>query len=135
MPREAADRRFAPSRCGESGVATFYAVAAMAVLLLTLTVVSAGIRLARTQHQAATAADLAALAGAVAASSSDDACGAAQRVASANGGRLTSCRVSDRVVDVLVEVSSTPLWGRTWSLRVPARAGPADAHSLGVDSK
>ena len=135
MPREAIHRRSEPPLCGESGVATFYAVAAMAVLLLTLTVVSAGIRLARAQHQAASAADLAALAGAVAAAASGDACEAAQRVATANGGRLTSCRVNDRVVDVLVEVASPSLWGRTWKLRVPARAGPADAQSLGVDSK
>jgi len=108
----------------DDGAAAVHTVTAMAVLLVSFTIVAAGITLARTQHQAAAAADLTALAGAVAASSGADACGAAERVATANGARLASCEVAGRVVDVLVEVPSPALWGRRWLVRVPARAGP-----------
>ena len=119
----------------DDGVAAVHTVTAMAALMVSFTVVAAGVTLARTQHQAAAAADLTALAGAVAASSGADACGAAGRVAVANDARLASCRVSGPVVDVLVEVPSPTLWGRRWLVRVPARAGPSEVHSLGVDSK
>lgn len=112
------------ARAAERGVSTVYALMAFVTLLMALAVVASGVRLARAQHQAAAAADLAALAGAQAVGASSDPCEAAARVASANGAQLRSCRISGDVVDVLVELSSPRLWGRTWLLRGRARAGP-----------
>jgi secretion/DNA translocation related TadE-like protein len=109
----------------DRGAATVYAVAATLVLLLTTAVILAGVELARVQHQVAAAADLAALSGAAAVAVGADGCVAAGRIATANGARVTSCEVDGPVVDVVVEVSSPRLWGRSWTLRQRARAGPA----------
>lgn len=121
----------------DGGAATIHAVVATAVLLLTAGVILAGIELARAQHQAAGAADLAALSGAAAVADGADACSAAALVATANGARLVSCAVAGRIVEVAVEVSSPSLWGRSWTVPEKARAGPASSavHSLGADSK
>lgn len=116
----------------DRGAASIYAVIAMAALLLVTGVVGAAMELARAQHQAAAAADLAALAGAGAASDGADACAAARRVAQANAARLTSCEVSQSVVEVRVEVRSPELWGKTWTIPGRARAGPADSLTSSV---
>lgn len=109
----------------DRGSGTIYAVIAITVLMLTTGVALAGVELARAQHQAAAAADLAALSGAAALATGTDACSAAGRVALANGARLASCKANGRIVEVLVEVSSPWLWGRSWTVRQTARAGPA----------
>lgn len=120
----------------ERGVATVWAVALIALLgLLTyLTVGMAGVTGAR--HRAETAADLSALAGAVAARDGQDACEVAAAIARANRGDLVACSVSDQVVLVSVSVSTPRIWGATWQQVGVARAGPADAaQSRGSVSK
>jgi len=104
-----------------------YAVLALAVLLLGSAVVGSGIRLAWAQHQAAAAADLSALAAAQAVGTASEPCVEAARVAAANDARLESCQVSGDVVEVLVEVATPRLWGRSWQVRQAARAGPVSA--------
>jgi secretion/DNA translocation related TadE-like protein len=87
------------------------------------------------RHRAETAADLAALAGAVAARDGSDACKAAAVIAQANRGELVSCDVSNQEVLVSVSVSTARVLG-TWQQVGVARAGPADsAHSRGRVSK
>ncbi|TDQ55356.1 Rv3654c family TadE-like protein [Actinorugispora endophytica] len=79
------------------------------------------------RHRAATAADLAALAGArEAAEGRRHACGLARHTASANGARLTHCTLSGLTLDVGVDVPA-----RLWPGRVSARAraGPLGAAS------
>ncbi|MFC3999953.1 Rv3654c family TadE-like protein [Nocardiopsis sediminis] len=90
---------------------------ALAVLVV------AGVRADR--HRAATAADLAAVAGARdAAHGSRLACATAREVAAANDARLTSCTVTGLILHTEV---STPT--RTWPGNVTARAaaGPVEA--------
>ena len=116
----------------DRGAASIYAVVAMAALLLITGVVGSAIELARAQHQAAAAADLAALAGAGAARGGFEPCVAASRIAQANAARLTSCDVSQGVVEVRVEVRSPPLWGKTWTIPGRARAGPAASVAYSV---
>jgi secretion/DNA translocation related TadE-like protein len=112
-------------RRSESGVATIWGLAIMGILLL-LAAVSAGVvSLVGARHQAESAADLAALAGAQAAVNGGDACRSASRIAVANGGDLVACDVQGEIVEVRVEVVSPRLLGQTWTLTGRARAGPA----------
>lgn len=95
----------------------------------TMTAVLAGLTLVGTgvhaQSQAATAADLAALAGADAlAAGSGRPCAVAEEAAARNDARLTSCEVRDWDVVVTVEVESAPLPAATEQ----ARAGPSPEH-------
>jgi len=102
--------------------------ACLAALMLTVAVLVALVTAVGTRHRAEHAADLAALAGAASLQRGADACSAAERVATANGATLISCRpvAAD---DVLVTVGcSLPRPLARW---VPgrsvaqARAGPA----------
>ena len=82
------------------------------------------------RHQARTAADLGALAGAMQAVYGESvACDRAARIVAANGGRLTSCAVSglEIVVRTEVDVRLTPRW--SGSAQAAARAGPVYALS------
>jgi secretion/DNA translocation related TadE-like protein len=118
---------------GDRGSATVWVVAlsgvlaaiGVAVLLVGAAVVG--------RHRAAGAADLAALAGAESAvRGRPDACAAAERVAGANGARLTGCTVDPgAVVDVAVEVHVRlgPLGTRSATAR--ARAGPVPPDPAG----
>jgi secretion/DNA translocation related TadE-like protein len=109
----------------ERGSATVWLLGAMltcgAICAVSITVAQAGL----SRQRAEVAADLAALAGAQAASSGEGSpCAAAANIALRNGGRLASCTVSgDGLVDfsvaVTVEVSS-PM-----TARAAARAGDA----------
>lgn len=111
-------------RTADAGIATLWGLAIMGILLL-LAAVSAGVvSLIGARHQAEAAADLAALAGAQAAVDGEDACEAARRIAAANDGLLTRCRVAGQIVDVRVDVEGPPLLGTTWTLTGRARAGP-----------
>jgi secretion/DNA translocation related TadE-like protein len=105
--------------------------ASLWLLALGLVLVAAGIagaaigaaRVAR--HEARVAADLGALAGA--ARTLDGpvaACGRASAFVSANGGRLTTCRVDGLDLQITVEVSVVPLRGLTRIAEATARAGP-----------
>jgi secretion/DNA translocation related TadE-like protein len=118
--------------CRDRGSATVWLAGLAALIGLTVTVGTvhgAGV-LAR--HRAETAADLAALAGAVrAADGLTGACPTAAQVALRNGGSLTACEESGG--DVQVEVSAPVRLGRLGVLTATARAraGPADRSASG----
>ncbi|MGY1639609.1 Rv3654c family TadE-like protein [Geodermatophilus sp. SYSU D00703] len=111
---------------GERGSATVWVVALSGVLAaIGMAVVLVGSAVVG-RHRATGAADLAALAGAESAvRGRSDVCVVAERVAGANGARLTDCTVAaGAVVDVAVEVRVRlgPLG--TGSATARARAGP-----------
>ncbi|HKE69851.1 MAG TPA: Rv3654c family TadE-like protein [Nocardioidaceae bacterium] len=121
-------RRVGPAgldRSADVGIATVWGVAIMGILLLFAAVSAGVVSLIGARHQAETAADFAALAGAQAAVDGEDACEAAREIAAANDGSMTSCKVADEVVEVRVDVDGPPLLGTTWTLTGRARAGPA----------
>ncbi len=108
----------------ERGAATVLVTACLGVLLLVgcaLAVVAAML----TAHRSAqAAADLAALAGAVAARDGGDPCATAGSVAAANGARLTRCTAAGPDVTVAVEVRGPRWLGQVHDLSAAARAGP-----------
>jgi len=109
----------------DDGVATVWAALLIAVLSL-ITLVAAGlVGVIAARHRAEAAADLAALAGAVAARDGNDPCAAASIIAAANEATMLSCSELDRVVEVSVGVSASGLAGLDWEQVGVARAGPA----------
>jgi len=114
-------------RHSDRGVGTALALSMCGVLLTVGYVVTGVVAMAATQHRAAAAADLSALAGAGAAQRRHPACDAADEVADANGARLVSCEDDAGVVTVEVAAASPPLLGRRWESVRTARAGPAEA--------
>jgi secretion/DNA translocation related TadE-like protein len=112
-------------RSAEAGIATVWGLAIIGILLLFAAVSAGLVSLIGARHQAEAAADLAALAGAQAAVNREDACEAARRIAAANEGSMSSCKVAGEVVEVRVDVDGPPLLGTTWTLTGRARAGPA----------
>ncbi|MFF5172759.1 Rv3654c family TadE-like protein [Micromonospora sp. NPDC000089] len=77
------------------------------------------------RHQARTAADFGALAGAgQAPRGAEPACAAAERLVAANQARLTGCRVDGLDVLVTAEVVVNPLPGLHRVAKAAARAGP-----------
>jgi secretion/DNA translocation related TadE-like protein len=116
--------RLARRRRTEHGSATVLVVAFAAVLLLigsALGVVAAVIR----EHRVAqSGADLAALSAARALSLGGDACAEAARISTADGVRMTSCRVDGAVVTVSVTAPGPHWLGQRADLAAQARAGP-----------
>ena len=116
--------RGAHQRRHERGAASLFAVACLAMLLLVgaaLGVVAAMLRAHRT---AQAAADLSALAAAVASGRGDDPCAAAAAIAVANGATLTSCSTQGREALVQVVVDGPRWLGQVGDLAAEARAGP-----------
>lgn len=113
------------SRCGERGAAAVLVLPLVGLLtvLALLAAVVAGALVSVRRAQAA--ADLAALAGAVASGSGEDACGAAARVADRNRARLTSCLRAGLEVAVVVAVETPMPAGRSLQVTARARAGPS----------
>ncbi|MFC6286902.1 Rv3654c family TadE-like protein [Nocardioides sp. GCM10027113] len=111
----------------EHGSATLAATTFLAVLLLLGVALGTVAAMVRAHHVAESAADLSALAGAVALRDGGAACPAAARVAAANGAELTDCRSAGAVVEVTVTVTG-PSWpgglGPGADLAARARAGP-----------
>jgi secretion/DNA translocation related TadE-like protein len=104
---------------------------ALAVLFLAGAVAMAG-GLIVARHRAETAADLGALAGAVRAIEGEaTACGTAERIVMANGGRLTGCRVEGLDVVVSAQVPGPAGWGTSGA---SARAGPERAAARSPDA-
>jgi secretion/DNA translocation related TadE-like protein len=105
---------------GDRGAATLL-VLAVGLVLVAAGVAGAAVGAARVgRHEARTAADLGALAGAQRAVEGQPvACAAAARFVTANGAVLISCTVRNREIVVQVAV---PVAGR--SARAAARAGP-----------
>jgi secretion/DNA translocation related TadE-like protein len=112
----------------DRGAASLY-VLAIGLMLVAAGVAGAAIGAARVgRHQARTAADLSALAGAMRAiDGAEVACGRAVEVAAANDGRMTSCHLDGLELVVRVEVAVTPLPGLVRVAAAGARAGPVSA--------
>lgn len=117
-------------RRGERGVGTTLALCMAGVLITVAWIVAGAIGMAATQHRAAAAADLSALAGAGAWQDGRAPCDAAAAVARANDARLVSCEQADGVVQVEVAADSAPVLGRRWTTVRTARAGPSGALSV-----
>jgi secretion/DNA translocation related TadE-like protein len=112
-----------PSGDRGSGALWVLAVSLIVVLSAALGAVRGIAALAR--HRAESAADLAALAGAIHVVAGDaDACGAAGSIAARNSARLAGCQVDGSVVTVTVSCSLPGGLGR-WHAQASARAGPA----------
>lgn len=106
-----------------SGALWLLAVSLIVVLSGALGAVRGIAALAR--HRAESAADLAALAGAVhAVSGAGDACGVAGSIAARNSTTLSGCQVDGSVVTVTVSCPLPGGLGR-WRAHASARAGPA----------
>ncbi len=115
-------QRSGERRAAERGSASLLAVT-MAGLLVFVGGALAGVTALVVDHRRAqAAADLAALAGAGAPS---DPCGAAARIATANGARLVGCVPSGPDLVVSVTVTSAAWPGRDLTISAQARAGPA----------
>jgi secretion/DNA translocation related TadE-like protein len=110
---------------GERGAATPLAVALLGLLLFIGAALGVVTAIVHANRQAQSAADLAALAGAAAHDEGRDGCGAAARVAKANGSALSGCAVEGRDVRVQVTVEGPHWLGQTADLTAEARAGPA----------
>lgn len=111
-------------RRAQDGAATLLVVALAGVLLFVgsgLAVVGGAVV---SQRHAQSAADLAALAAARSLADGTDACAMAAEVASANGGRLATCRDAGREVLVEVVVRGPRALGRRIDVTASARAGP-----------
>jgi secretion/DNA translocation related TadE-like protein len=115
-------------RAADRGAATIM-VLAVGLVLIGLAAAGAAVGAARVaRHEARTAADLGALAGAVRVLEGPDAaCARAGELVSRNGGRLASCTVDGLDLIVAAEVDVTPLPGLTRTARAMARAGPIRA--------
>ncbi len=101
-------------------------VLAVGLTLVAAALAGAAVGAARVgRHEARTAADLGALAGAARVVEGDEAaCARAADLVAANGGRLVSCEVAGLDLTVTVEVVVTPLPGLARFTRAAARAGP-----------
>jgi secretion/DNA translocation related TadE-like protein len=109
----------------DRGAATVLGVALLGVLLLVGAALGVVAAMVEAHRVAQSAADLAALAGAGAASDGSDGCAAAARVATANGAELTGCWPAGRDVRVEVTVAGPRWLGQDGDLVAAARAGPA----------
>jgi secretion/DNA translocation related TadE-like protein len=112
-------------RRADRGSATLFAVAVIGVLLLVGAALGVVAAMVHAHRMAQSAADLAALAGAQARAHGRDPCGAAVRVAAANGASMDSCTVAGSDVRVQVTVGGPRWLGQRHDLSAQARAGPA----------
>ncbi|MEV6600346.1 Rv3654c family TadE-like protein [Actinoplanes sp. NPDC051346] len=114
-----------PSRAADRGAASIF-VLAVGLVLVAGGVAGAAVGAARVgRHEARTAADLGALAGAMRAIEGRQvACTRATELVTANDGRVTSCRLDGLDVVIEVETDVTPLPGLTTHASATARAGP-----------
>lgn len=110
----------------ERGVATLGAALIGLCLVVIAMVLAEVTALIALRHRAASAADLAALAGSQASVAGADGCAAARSVARRNGGRLVDCRMDFDVATVRVRVDSHRWLGQAWAAEQRARATPAD---------
>ena len=117
-------RRVAVDERGSASVLAVVLVGALSVAAVLVAAVGAVVA---DQRRVASAADLAALAGAAAVQSGRDGCASAGAVAHRNAARLASCVVTGQVVLVRTHAADTaPLLGRRLTVRSAARAGPVD---------
>ncbi len=109
----------------DRGGATIW-VLTVGLVSLSLALASAAVGAAIVaRHRAQSAADLAALGGAVVAiQGTGPACGRAASLVAANGGRLVSCRLDGLDVIVTAEVTPAGVAAFAGAARASARAGP-----------
>lgn len=110
---------------GDDGAATLLVTACLGLLLLVGAALAVIAAMIAAHRSAQAAADLAALAGALAVRDGGEVCGAASDVAAANGARVTRCSVAGDDVTVRVEVAGPRWLGQRHDLAAEARAGPA----------
>ena len=112
----------------DRGAASIF-VLAVGLVLVAAGVAGAAVGAARVgRHEARTAADLGALAGAAwAIAGPAVACERAGQFVSANGGRMTACHLEGLTILIEVGVTVTPLPGLTRLAMAAARAGPVSA--------
>jgi len=108
----------------ERGSALPAVVAGLGVLLLVGAALGVVGAIFVDHRRAEAAADLAALAGAVAVQHRADPCEAALRIAVANGASLSDCRIDGEDVVVTVGVAGPRWLGQRRDLEASARAGP-----------
>lgn len=107
----------------ERGLATSFVLVTAAVVLLAAVGVAGLGRLLVEQRRAAAAADLSALAAAVAAQRGQDPCAAAGRMARLNAAEVVGCVAEAQTVRVST-ATTVALWGRSVTFRAEATAGP-----------
>ena len=112
------------SRAGQRGSAAVLGTVLVAVLMMVAVLVAAVGGAVADSRRAASAADLAALAGASALQAGKDGCAAARSNARRNGARVSFCRVDGQDVTVHTERSTQRVLGRRFTVRAVARAGP-----------
>jgi secretion/DNA translocation related TadE-like protein len=120
------------SRHSEAGSATVLASFLLSAVVVAAIVAGWWAGAVSVRHQAGTAADLAAVAGAQALVSGLAPCASADRLARANGAEVVSCRVEGSDVRVVARASAqVRVLGRVWELtaRGDALAGPVASPS------
>lgn len=110
---------------GDRGAASLLLLA-VGLSLVSFAVGGAAVGAARiARHEARTAADFGALAGAARAfEGAEAACSRAAELVSVNGARMTSCELDGLEVTVRAEITVTPLPGVIRQVTAAARAGP-----------
>ena len=108
----------------ERGSAVPFALAALGLLLFLGSGFGVVAALVVDHRRAQSAADLAALAGAIAMQHGADGCDAAGQIAGRNGARLASCDSAGEQLTITVEVDGPQLFGHDVELSAEARAGP-----------
>ena len=108
----------------QRGSATVLAVSFIGLLALVTVLVTAVAGAVADRRRVASAADLAALAGAGAVQAGRDACAAAESVAWRNDAVLVRCTVAGQDVSVRAERRTRPVLGVELTVRSAARAGP-----------
>jgi secretion/DNA translocation related TadE-like protein len=108
----------------EDGAGTVLVVAMMGLVLFVAAVAAGVVAIVAAHRTAQSAADLAALAGAVAMQDGADPCARAQLIAARNQAVLLNCGVEGWNVTVSVVTRSRPLLGHEFELGARGRAGP-----------
>ena len=109
---------------GQHGSAAVFATVLVAVLVVVTVFVTAVGGAVVDRRRVASAADLAALAGASALQVGNDGCAAARSNARRNGVQVASCVVVGQDVTVLTRRRTRPVLGRRFTVHASARAGP-----------
>lgn len=113
-----------PVARGDDGVATGLALATAALLLFATLAAVSGIRLLVAHRVAGSAADLGALAGAVAIQRGQDGCRAARELVVRSNAHAVECRESGDRLRLVVQVELGRVLGREVAVTGRAHAGP-----------
>jgi secretion/DNA translocation related TadE-like protein len=108
----------------ERGSAAVIGVGLVGVLTTVAALVAVLAGAVADQRRVESAVDLGALAGASAVQRGTAACPAAETVVRRNGASMTSCVVSEEVVEVTAQRRTPPMLGRRFVAESTARAGP-----------